>query len=396
MGLFEKKYCDICGEKIGLLGNRKLEDGNMCSKCAGKLSPFFTGRKKSTLEEIKAQLAYREQNRQNLNYFNANRVLGNDTKVYIDDSQGKFVVSRKSDYRTENADIIDISQVSSARYEVEEHKSEIFREDSEGHRRSYDPPRYDCEYEITIYINVNSPYFNEIEFELTDERPESRYNEEFRRCEQQANEIVNSLNGGAPMGNMGNNMGAAMGGAAFAQQGYNQQQPYGQQNFNQPQQQYGQQGFNQPQQQYGQQGFNQPQQQYGQQGYNQQPQQQYGQQGYNQQPQQQYGQQGYNQQPQQPYGQQNFNQQPQQPYGQQGYNQQPQQPYGQQNFNQQQQMPDRPNNMGYGQQVYSQQPQQGGQQNFNQQPQQGGAWVCPKCGATNNGRFCESCGAQRN
>ena len=30
MGLFEKKYCDICGEKIGLLGNRKLEDGNMC------------------------------------------------------------------------------------------------------------------------------------------------------------------------------------------------------------------------------------------------------------------------------------------------------------------------------------------------------------------------------
>ena len=30
MGLFDKKYCDICGEKIGLLGNRKLEDGNLC------------------------------------------------------------------------------------------------------------------------------------------------------------------------------------------------------------------------------------------------------------------------------------------------------------------------------------------------------------------------------
>ena len=29
MGLFDKKYCDICGEKIGLLGNRKLEDGNL-------------------------------------------------------------------------------------------------------------------------------------------------------------------------------------------------------------------------------------------------------------------------------------------------------------------------------------------------------------------------------
>ena len=30
MGLFDKKVCDICGEKIGLLGNRKLDDGNLC------------------------------------------------------------------------------------------------------------------------------------------------------------------------------------------------------------------------------------------------------------------------------------------------------------------------------------------------------------------------------
>ena len=41
MGLFDKKFCDICGDKIGLLGNRKLEDGNMCKDCAKKLSPFF-------------------------------------------------------------------------------------------------------------------------------------------------------------------------------------------------------------------------------------------------------------------------------------------------------------------------------------------------------------------
>ena len=26
MGLFDKKYCDFCGNKIGLLGNKKLED----------------------------------------------------------------------------------------------------------------------------------------------------------------------------------------------------------------------------------------------------------------------------------------------------------------------------------------------------------------------------------
>ena len=40
MGLFDKKICDICGEKIGLLGNRKLDDGNLCKDCAKKLSPL--------------------------------------------------------------------------------------------------------------------------------------------------------------------------------------------------------------------------------------------------------------------------------------------------------------------------------------------------------------------
>lgn len=62
MGLFDKKYCDICGEKIGLLGNRKLEDGNLCKDCAKQLSPWFSDRRRSTVEDIKRQLAYREEN----------------------------------------------------------------------------------------------------------------------------------------------------------------------------------------------------------------------------------------------------------------------------------------------------------------------------------------------
>lgn len=51
MGLFDKKNCDICGEKIGLLGNRKLDDGNLCKNCASKLSPWFEERRHSTVEE---------------------------------------------------------------------------------------------------------------------------------------------------------------------------------------------------------------------------------------------------------------------------------------------------------------------------------------------------------
>ena len=54
--LFAKKICDICGGEIGLLGNKKLEDGNCCKNCAKKLSPWFDERRHSTIEQIKAQL----------------------------------------------------------------------------------------------------------------------------------------------------------------------------------------------------------------------------------------------------------------------------------------------------------------------------------------------------
>lgn len=36
--LFKKKICSVCGGEIGLLGNRKLEDGNgRCEYCGGTI-----------------------------------------------------------------------------------------------------------------------------------------------------------------------------------------------------------------------------------------------------------------------------------------------------------------------------------------------------------------------
>ena len=97
MGFFDKKYCDVCGEKIGLLGNRKLENGNLCKDCAAKLSPFFSERKSSTVEEIKEQLAYREENRKELERFQATRIIGERMKVMVDEAGKRFVVTSSSD-----------------------------------------------------------------------------------------------------------------------------------------------------------------------------------------------------------------------------------------------------------------------------------------------------------
>ena len=114
MGLFDKKYCDICGEKIGLLGNRKLEDGNLCKDCARKLSPFFSERRSSTVEDIKRQLAYRAENEKKLAGFAPSITFDGSKKVYIDPIGERFIVTGASNWRSSNPDLIAFSQVVSS------------------------------------------------------------------------------------------------------------------------------------------------------------------------------------------------------------------------------------------------------------------------------------------
>lgn len=100
--LFDKKNCDICGEKIDLLGNRKLEDGNLCKDCASKLSPFFTERRRSTVEDIRTQLAYREENAKELNDFYPSLTFGTDEKVYVDNEHKRIIVTSSEDWVSDN------------------------------------------------------------------------------------------------------------------------------------------------------------------------------------------------------------------------------------------------------------------------------------------------------
>ena len=194
MGLFDKKYCDICGEKIGFLGNRKLEDGNLCKDCAGKLSPFFSDRRNSTIEEIKAQLAYREDNRNKLADFSPYITFDGSMKVYIDPAVEYFIVTGLSDWRSGNPDLIHFSQVMNVETDIQENKEEIFYKDSDGNEKSYEPPRYTYEYEFNVTIFVDSPWFDEIELELSDgNRPDSRYSDLYREYEQKMLELADIL-----------------------------------------------------------------------------------------------------------------------------------------------------------------------------------------------------------
>lgn len=207
MGLFSKKSCSICGGEIGLLGNRKLEDGNMCKNCAAKLSPWFSDRRRSTVAEIEEQLAYREANKEAVAAFNATRTFGVNTKLIIDEDAKKFVVTRERDLIKANPDVISFSQVTGCDLDINEHRSEEKRKDREGKLVSYVPPRFTYSYDFDMIIRVNTPYFDTIRFRLNplsidinpdnpvtaDRAPDPQNNLDYREFQDMAKEIKEAL-----------------------------------------------------------------------------------------------------------------------------------------------------------------------------------------------------------
>lgn len=196
MGLFDKKYCDICGGKIGFLGNRKLEDGNLCKDCARKLSPFFTERRSSTVEEIRSQLAYREDNAKKLADFHPDLVFGTDEKIYLDLTSKQLIVTRAEDFREDNPDIIDASQIISYEKNIEDNEEEIFFTDKEGNEKSNNPPRYQYAYEFHITLKIDSPWFDEISVDLNNgERPDNKESDLFMEQQMKLSELATLIHG---------------------------------------------------------------------------------------------------------------------------------------------------------------------------------------------------------
>ncbi len=170
--LFEKKECAICGDEIGLLGNRKLEDGNMCKACAGKLSPWFDERRHSTVSQIEDQLEYREANKAKVAAFHTTLSLGEGVKVLIDENAGRFMVTSARNLADANPDVLKLSDITGCTFDIDEDVDEIMQRDGDGEPESYNPPRFSHSYDFFIAISVNNPYFDEMRFKLNNRRVE--------------------------------------------------------------------------------------------------------------------------------------------------------------------------------------------------------------------------------
>ena len=204
MGLFEKKTCDICGNKIGLLGNKKLEDGNMCKDCQRLLSPWFSDRRHSTVEEIRGQLAYREANQAKVTAFTPTKSFGNQTKLILDEGKGQFIVTRSDNWIRENPDVVDLSALTGYEAAVKMDQDEEKTRNAEGKMVSFDPPQYTYDYDFKLRLLVNHPYFDDMAFEpfrsvreksvVVNGRPAVVHQAEFKAVKAEFDELRAALN----------------------------------------------------------------------------------------------------------------------------------------------------------------------------------------------------------
>ena len=174
MGLFDrfkKQDCEICGKEVGMFGYKKLEDGEICKDCVKLLSPWFEDRRHATVAQIKEQIAYRERNAKEHENFTISRKIGDEEYfMYIEEVSGvptRFFVTRLSDYKAENPDIISFKDVISCVTDIQVRDEEIKQKNAEGQMVSCNPRRYKHHHDFYIKMEIrNNPYFDDIKFRI--------------------------------------------------------------------------------------------------------------------------------------------------------------------------------------------------------------------------------------
>ena len=103
-----------------------------------------------------------------------------------------FTVARRLN-EEENPDIVPLSAVTSCRLEIKEEREEEEYQDQNGESRSYVPPRYHYSYDYKIKLSVNTPWFDDMDFQLNTFSVEEHERNKIMQYEQLGNQIVSAL-----------------------------------------------------------------------------------------------------------------------------------------------------------------------------------------------------------
>ena len=114
--------------------------------------------------------------------------------VFMDDNKGLFAVAFNMSEQN-NPDIVPLSAITSCRLEIDEQREEEEYTDQDGETRSYVPPRYTYSYDYKIKLSVNTPWFDDMDFQLNTFSVEDRERAKMMKYEQLGNQIVSALTG---------------------------------------------------------------------------------------------------------------------------------------------------------------------------------------------------------
>ncbi len=122
MGLFKKKTCEFCGEKIGLFNRgKKFKDGELCSECSSELSPNWRDTVKFELSDAVEHIEKRKKNMSVLkNEFSPDSYYGFRPTLFVDNTRKLFCITlggarecteNEPRYVVENSDLFSFSQL---------------------------------------------------------------------------------------------------------------------------------------------------------------------------------------------------------------------------------------------------------------------------------------------
>lgn len=165
MALFEKKFCEICGEKARLLSRTAIEDGYICGDCRNKLSEFSDDFSNKTLDDIKEEMSFREENKKLFETFVETRAVGEHNEILVDEDHGWWVLADSNDYTDGNPDVFRCDEF--IRTDVREDFRTI-QDDSDRDPNFHRPPREVLE-NLYFDVYVKHPYVNVVSFNLLSE-----------------------------------------------------------------------------------------------------------------------------------------------------------------------------------------------------------------------------------
>ena len=171
-----QETCSVCGNRLTRYGSKQLKDGILCRNCAKLCSGWLEKADfaERTVDQIKEHLEYRRQNQERVNEFKGNKIIDGKFSLYVNDDEKTFLITKRSDYVKDNADVFSIGEIS--KIDIVERK--YVRKDGS---------------DVYVQLFVNHPQFASVKFQVNEFGCLNKDSEEYQQALALAYEYVNAL-----------------------------------------------------------------------------------------------------------------------------------------------------------------------------------------------------------